>query len=277
MNQAPIQNLSATARLSAPVGELDLTIFVACRNEQGNIGRSLNEVWRSLEVYRYRYEIIVVDDASSDGSIAEVEDFMQQNPGVDITLKRNTRARGVNHNLCDAAMLGRGRYFQFISGAFQNRIETQRAVFDMLGSADLVLTYLSPDLRAWHRRALSRLYTKLVNFVSGYNVRHYHGTPLFRRADVLRWHSYHSVGFFTDMITRMFDEGITYIQIPTTCHEREVGTSRALRLRNVASLFLGFVDMLLRRVSKERVPPVELPVPTVQRRRIEPPERAPAP
>jgi len=68
------------------------------------------------------------------------------------------------------------------------------------------------------------------------------------------------------MITRMFDEGITYIQIPTTCHEREVGTSRALRMRNVASLFLGFVDMLLRRVSKERVPPVELPVPIVERR-----------
>jgi glycosyltransferase involved in cell wall biosynthesis len=276
MNQAPTQNLSTTAALSAPADELDLTIFVACRNEQGNIGRTLNEVKRSLEIYPYSYEIIVADDASRDGSIAEIEDFIRRNPGVNITLKRNTRPRGVNHNLCDAAMLGRGRYFQFISGAFQNRIETQRAVFDMLGSADLVLTYLSPDLRVWHRRELSRLYTRLVNFVSGYNVRHYHGTPLFRRSDVLRWHSYHSVGFFTDMITRMFDEGITYIQIPTTCHEREVGKSRALRLRNVVSLFLGFVDMLLRRVSKERIPSVELPVPKVERRQVGMSERASA-
>jgi hypothetical protein len=128
-----------------------------------------------------------------------------------------------------------------------------------------VLTYVSPDLRAPHRRFLSRLYTRLVNLVSGYNIRHYHGTPLFRRADVLRWHSYHTVGFFPDMMTRMFDEGITYIQVPTTTHEREIGKSRALRLRNIASLFLGFVDMLLRRMSKERVPPVELPVPKIER------------
>jgi glycosyltransferase involved in cell wall biosynthesis len=243
-------------------GQLDLTIFMACRNEQGNVGRSLNELVSALSAYRYSYEIIVVDDASTDGSIAEIEDFVRRHPDVAITLKRNARARGVSHNLCDAAILGRGRYFQFISGAFQNRIETLRAVFDMLGSADLVLTYLDPDLRASHRRALSRFYTRLVNLVSGYNIRHYHGTPLFRRTDVVRWHSYHSVGFFPDMITRMFDEGITYIQVPTTCHEREIGSSRALRLRNICSLFLGFVDMLLRRLSKERVAPVELPLPS---------------
>lgn len=268
MNHATTQNLPELGKPHSAAGELDITIFVACRNEQGNVGRSLNEVMRALAAYRYSYEIIVVDDASSDGSIAEIENFMRDHPEVGITLKRNTRARGVNHNLCDAAMMGRGRYFQFISGAFQNRIDTLRTVFDLLGSADLVLTYLSPDLRAPHRRALSRLYAQLVNLVSGYNVRHYHGTPLFRRTDVLRWHSYHSVGFFPDMITRMFDEGITYIQVPTTVHEREMGKSRALRLRNVASLFLGFVDMLLRRVSKDRVAPVELPVPQVKGRQI---------
>ncbi len=97
-----------------PSGELDLTIFVACRNEQGNVGRSLNELMASLNVYPYSYEIIVVDDASTDGSVAEIEEFKRSQPNVDVTLTRNTRARGVNHNLCDAAMMGRGRYFQFI-------------------------------------------------------------------------------------------------------------------------------------------------------------------
>ncbi len=144
-------------------------------------------------------------------------------------------------------------------------METLRAVFDMLGSADLALTYLEPDLRPPVRRMLSRLYTRLVNLVGGYQVKHYHGTPLFRRADVVRWHSYHSVGFFPDMITRLFDEGITYIQVPTTCHEREIGKSSALRFRNLCSLALGFFDMFLRRVSKERIPPVELPLPKRRR------------
>src|SRR5436305_10709612 len=112
MNRQRSQDVSENGRPDSVPGELDLTIFVACRNEQGNVGRALNEVMTALEIYPYSYEIIVVDDASTDGSVAEVEDFMRRHPNVNITLKRNTRARGVNHNLCDAAMIGRGRYFQ---------------------------------------------------------------------------------------------------------------------------------------------------------------------
>ena len=239
--------------------ERDLTIFVPCRNESGNISRTLNEIVSTLRAYEYSYELIVVDDASTDQSVAEIEDFMRSHPDVSIKLKRNLRTMGVSYNICDAAILGRGRYFQFISGAFQNRNDALRAVFDELGNADLILTYLDPDMRVLGRQTLSRLYTRLVNLISGYNIRHYHGTPLFLRVDVVRWHSYRTVGFYPDMITRLLDEGITYIQVPTPCHEREIGKSRALRLRNIISLFIGFADMLLRRCSKERIGSVEVP------------------
>jgi glycosyltransferase involved in cell wall biosynthesis len=244
---------------AATLDELDLTIFMPCRNEAGNVSRSLYELVNTLKEYDFSYEIIIVDDASRDGSIAEIEQFMRDNPWVHIFLKKNIRPLGVSYNLSDAAVLGRGRYFQFISSAFQNRRETLRQVFNELGNADIVLTYIDPDLREWHRRWLSRQYTKLVNFISGYNMRHYHGTPLYRRIDVVRWHSYRTVGFYADLITRMLDEGVSYIQVPTIIHEREKGKSRALRLRNIISLGIGFADMLLRRFSKDRVPPQELP------------------
>jgi hypothetical protein len=134
-----------------------------------------------------------------------------------------------------------------------------RNIFDELGSADIVITYLDPDYRWLHRRLLSRFYVRLVNLISGYDISHYHGTPLFRRVDVLRWHSYRTVGFFADMITRLLDEGATYVEVPTPCHEREKGKSRALRVKNVISLAVGFSDMLLRRFSKDRIPPKRLP------------------
>lgn len=239
--------------------ELDLTIFMPCRDEQGNVSRALNEVAEALKAYDYLYEIIVVDDASRDGSVAEIERFMKDNPDIRIIFKKNEWPRGVSYNLSEAAILGRGRYFQFISSAFQNRREAMRCAFDELGNADIIITYLDPDYRASHRRQLSRLYTWLVNLVSGYDISHYHGTPLFRRVDVIRWHSYRSVGFYADMITRMLDEGVSYIEVPTPCYEREKGKSRALRIRNVVSLLIGFSDMLLRRCSKERIPPKRLP------------------
>jgi glycosyltransferase involved in cell wall biosynthesis len=247
------------------VDELDLTIFMPCRDEQGNVARSLQEVVDTLTEYEFTYEIIVVDDASRDGSVAEIEAFMRDNPNVRITLKRNAEPMGVSYNLSDAAVLGRGRYFQFIGSAFQNRRDSMRPAFDELGNADIVMTYLDPDHREPHRRFLSRGYTWLVNFVSGYSIRHYHGTPLFRRVDVVRWHSYRTVGFYADMITRMLDEGVSYVEVPTSCYERKLGKSRALRPRNVVSLMIGFADMLLRRASRDRVPPRRL-TPTGRRR-----------
>jgi glycosyltransferase involved in cell wall biosynthesis len=241
------------------IDEVDVTIFMPCRNEQGNVTRSLNEVVQAFTAYAYTYEIIVVDDASTDGSVAEIAGFMKDNPGVRIVLKKNARPLGVSYNLSDAAVLGRGRYFQFISSAFQNRRETIRATLQQLGNADIIITYLDPDYRPVLRRRLSRLYNWLVNHISGYNVSHYHGTPLFRRVDVIRWHSYRTVGFHSDMITRMLDEGVSYTEVPTAVHDREMGKSTALRTRNVISLLIGFADMLLRRFSKDRVPPRRLP------------------
>jgi glycosyltransferase involved in cell wall biosynthesis len=241
------------------IDEIDLTIFMPCRDEGGNIGRALNEVVEALKPYNFAYEIIVTDDASSDGSVAEVEAFMAGHPGVRIVLKRNQRPYGVSYNLTDAAVLGRGRYFQFISGAFQTRREALRNAFDEIGVADIVITYMDPDRRSPLRRNLSRLYTRLVNLISGYSLKHYHGTPIFRRVDVIRWHSYRRVGFYADMITRMLDEGVSYVETPTACDERENGRSRALGWRNVISLLVGFSDMLLRRFSKDRIPCKQMP------------------
>ncbi|HEX4411534.1 MAG TPA: glycosyltransferase [Xanthobacteraceae bacterium] len=238
--------------------ELDLTLFMPCRDEEGNVSRALHELVETLKLYPFSYEIIVVDDGSKDGSVGEIRQFMAEHPDVNIVLKQNTRSLGVSYNLTDAAVLGRGRHFQFISSAFQNRRDSLTNVFNELGNADLVVTYIDPDRRPGLRRWLSRQYTGLVNLVSGYNLPHYHGTPLYRRIDVVRWHSYRTVGFYADLITRLLDEGISYIVVPTPVHEREKGKSRALRIRNLISLAIGFSDMILRRFSKDRIPPRRL-------------------
>jgi len=236
----------------------DITIFMPCRNEEGNVGRALNEIVTTLAEYPHSYEIIVVDDASRDGSVAEVEAFIRAHPEVKILLKRNPKPLGVSYNFVDAALLGHGKYFRMIGGHFQDRREAMQSGFDQLGNADIIITYIEPDLRVRHRQWISRTYTWFVNFISGYSIAHYHGTPIHYRMDVLRWHSYRSVGFYADMTTRILDEGVTYLEVPTPAYERETGKSLALRWRNVISLFVGLCDMLLRRYSKERVAPVKV-------------------
>ncbi|MDF1757011.1 MAG: glycosyltransferase [Legionellaceae bacterium] len=232
---------------------LDITIFVPCRNEQGNVGRALDEIVKTMLEYSYTYEIIVIDDASTDGSVAEIENVIQSHKNIRIVLKKNIQPLGVSYNFVDAAILGNGKYFRMIGGHFQDRREAIMNVFDNLGKADIIISYMEPDYRRPLRQHTSRTYTKLVNLISGYNISHYHGTPLHRRIDIIRWHSYRSVGFYADLTTRLLDEGITYLEVPTVAYERELGKSLALRWRNVVSLLVGLADMFLRRFSKERV------------------------
>ncbi len=242
------------------IDQLDITIFVPCRNEEGNVGRALKEIVTTLAMYPYTYEIIVIDDASTDGSAAEIERFKADNPCVRIIFKKNSHAMGTSYNFTDAAILGCGKYFRMIGGHFQDRQEAMKNVFNHLGKADIILTYIYPDYRRPLRQWTSRTYTKLVNLVSGYKVAHYHGTPLHRRMDIIRWHSYRSVGFYADITTRLLDEGVTYIEVPTIAYEREKGKSLALRWRNVVSLLVGFADMFMRRFSKDRLPSKQLTV-----------------
>ena len=257
---APISHRRG-ADLLARARELDscdITIFMPCRNEKNNVGRALNEVVTTMVEYPYSYEIIIIDDASSDGSVEVIESFIAAHPAVRILFRRNPKPLGVSYNFMDAALLGRGQYFRMIGGHFQDRADAMRNGFDQLGNADIIITYMYPDKRVKHRQWISRTYTWCVNFISGYSVAHYHGTPIHRRMDVMRWHSYRSVGFYADMTTRLLDEGVTYLEVPTAAIERETGKSLALRWRNVISLLVGLSDMFLRRCSKDRIPPIKL-------------------
>jgi len=238
---------------SEPSDAFDVTIFMPCFNEEATVASALAEIVDTMRDFDITYEIIVTDDHSTDASVAVIERFMAAHPNVPIRLKRNPQRLGVSYNWSDAAVLGRGRYFRMIGAHFQDRRESIAAAFRHFDTADIIATYIEPDLRPMHRVIYSRLYVWLVNFISGYDLKGYHGTPVHRRADVLRWHSYRYVGFYADLTTKLLDQGVSFKEVAVPCIPRASGRSQAIRLRNVISLMVGLADMLLRRFSKERV------------------------
>ena len=200
------------------------------------------------------YEIIVIDDHSSDNTSEIVESFMMQNPEVSIRLNRCSMRKGLSCNFTDAAFLGRGEYFCRFSGHFQDRRDAILPLVQELGKADIIIGFLERDGRGFFRRNLSRLFTFIVNVASGHRIRYYVGVVLFRRAMVLRWHSYRHQGYQADMITRMLDEGHSYIQVPITAHLRPAGKSRAITVKNLLSVSFLLADILGRRLLRGRAP-----------------------
>ena len=111
--------LHTPASVTAPAREsvIDITIFVSCYNEEKYIIRTIETVRAAfVEAGRPRYEIIVIDDCSSDNSANLVEDYIRTHPGDRILLRRNKRNQGLAQNYFDAAFIGKGTYYRLICG-----------------------------------------------------------------------------------------------------------------------------------------------------------------
>jgi hypothetical protein len=235
----------------SPASDLDLTIFVACYNEEPNIIGTLDTLREALRHAPFTWEAIVIDDASRDRSVALVEDYIRRHPEAPIRLAVNETNRGLAQNYIEGAFLGRGKYYRLVCGDNIEDVAVLHTVFAQLGASDLVLFYHAESERGLARRLLSRVFTVLVNRISGHRLRYYNGCAILRRYDVMRWHTnYHGFGFQADLTCRLLDEGLSYIEVPIKAIERPGGRSKALTLKNLLSVGHTFLDLLIRRIGR---------------------------
>jgi glycosyltransferase involved in cell wall biosynthesis len=241
------------AKLCVPdCSELDLTLFVACYNEEENILASLEAVVQAMSGLHFSWEAIIVDDASTDRSVSLVRQYMNDHPDYPLILVAREENQGLAQNFIEAAFLGRGRYYRIINGDNVESSSQMGSILSHIGEADMLLPYHAKiQGRTLFRRGLSRTFTLIVNLLSGYRIRYYNGCSVHLRYDVLRWHvNCSGFDFQANLITRLLGQGRTYIEIPVIGGERAFGYSKALTLKNFFSAARFFMDLAFRRTWK---------------------------
>jgi glycosyltransferase involved in cell wall biosynthesis len=232
---------------------VDLTIVIPCLNEEERVGATLETVAAAMFELPYSYEVLVIDDGSTDRTSRVVEEYARQHPDLPIHLHRNPRNRGLTRSYVDAAFLGRGEYYRLVCGDNAEPKETLLAIFNQLGKADMIIPYhLTMGKKPWLRRTLSRAYTKLVNALSGYTMHYYNGCALHLRYNVMRWGPYSfGFGFQAELMTRLLDEGATFVEIPVHTHHVEKAVhSSAINFKNFLSVGHTLLEIFIRRLRK---------------------------
>lgn len=230
-----------------------ITLFVACYNEVENIVGTLDVIRVSCAETGITYEVLIIDDASTDGSVDVIRRYMTAHPDAPIRLHVNEKNMGLGENFAEAAFMGSGEYYRLICGDNVEPVETLVTIFREIGKADIIIPYHLDDVKgkSFFRAVLSIAFTKLVNLLSGYNIRYYNGLQVMKRRDVMRWQpNSHGFGFQADLVTRLLNRGATYIEVPVQVHERQKGKAKAINFRNFCSVAHSLLNIFIRRFSK---------------------------
>jgi glycosyltransferase involved in cell wall biosynthesis len=96
------------------VSDPDLTLVVACYNEEPLLEQSMSETFQVLDLLRLTCEVIFVDDASRDRTREMIDRIIAAHPGRLLRKIEHARNQGRGATVTDGIRAARGRLVGFI-------------------------------------------------------------------------------------------------------------------------------------------------------------------
>lgn len=134
--------------------DLDLSLVVACYNEEPILEHRVAETLRVLDALRARSEVIFVDDASLDGTRDAITRIVAANPEREIRTIFHDRNVGRGGTVSDGILAARGRIVGFIDIDLEVHARYIPACMIALDSGYDVATALR--IYKFHWRAIDR-------------------------------------------------------------------------------------------------------------------------
>jgi glycosyltransferase involved in cell wall biosynthesis len=213
----------------------DVSVLVPARDEAENLPLFMELAAAAFSGTGVRYEVIVVDDGSVDGSWTVLEELRGRYPFLRAV--RHRVKRGIADALRTGYLNARGRVLVFYPADLQYKPEDiPRLVGPILsGDVDMVTGFKQGK---YEKRFVSRIYNGLSRRLFQLPVRDLNSVKAYRRevmdAIPIRpdWHRY--------MIAVAAAQGFTVTEIPIPLYPRHAGRSKF----GLGRIPIGVLDML---------------------------------
>jgi glycosyltransferase involved in cell wall biosynthesis len=212
-----------------------ISLVIPARNEAENITAVVQGAQRSLHAISDDWEIVLVDDASTDGTVAVARRALGAE-GARLTVVPHDGQRGYAATVCDGLSAARGDYLAFMDGDGQFDAADLRKLVTRLERADFVTGCRAHRADPAHRSVISGVFNILVRTLYGVRVRDVDcGLKVMRREVFLRAQPIvaRSAVFNTEMFFKAQRNGYRIAQVSVPHYPRTAGVHAGARVRPI--------------------------------------------
>lgn len=230
------------------------SFIVPLYNEEENIRGTIETILASREVFSNGFEILVVDDFSSDNSLRVIKEIAAKEGNIRIIV--NNQNLGFAKTFKRGLAVSVGEFVQYIPS---DNVISKDCLKEMLNNrikGELTLQYcLNERERAFSRYLISKGFTRYLNFIHGWDIKYFNGLHIYP-GDFLRSLEIRESSFaFQAEILIASLKALRYRQVGANCLFKDESSS-ALSIGNIkgVSVFLLkqallYVTLLFRRNS----------------------------
>jgi glycosyltransferase involved in cell wall biosynthesis len=236
---APARGRPVHAQLQHAAGGLgqapDVSVLVPARDEAENLPPLLEQAARAFAVETTTYEVVIVDDGSTDATWDVLRELAARYPFLRIA--RHRTSRGIADALRTATAHSSGRILVFYPADLQYRPEDiPRLVAPILANESDIVTGFKQG--TYDKAFVSRIYNSLSRSLFKVSVRDLNSVKAYRREimDTLParpdWHRY--------LVVMAVAQGYTVSEVPVPLYPRHAGRSKF----GIGRIPVGVLDML---------------------------------
>jgi glycosyltransferase involved in cell wall biosynthesis len=182
------------------------------------------------------YELVLVDDGSTDGTREVVQDLASELPHCRTILHPRNLGIGEGIRTCYFGTLG--EWATWFPADMQADPRELPRLLQLFPGCDVLITYREARLRqeGWRRKLISRVDRALVRLLFGVGLNDLHWVRFFRRSVLDRLVLTSRSPFIdTEMVVGARRLGVRLRQAPLQDHPRRFGTAKGATLKNLVS------------------------------------------